>query len=463
MMCLSKWIRATLAIALLAGTATTASALSDPIPGIDIIVRKNPGSLIVGMGTTGKDGKFAIENLEPGTYELDVLPLAKATFDSSRSIIRNQGSVVKDGVEKHQVNITFGTGKDTKPHTSVPFEIAAKRGTISGIISHDDGTKKSEPLGDELKVGESNNGPAGKAPAISVPDPTAGTAPSTTISNASVAENNSPRPQDRKAVGSPTGTLDPASTISGAPNPSSGAENTVVPKVDPNAWRFTQKNGEWWHYGTDNQWMVHRNGKWVTAGDVNGDGTPDARKVTADTLLTLPDARVGAPAAPGQGNPMPNTGAGVSPSPTGIQQAIGDGGVYLDVTGKKIQGNAATTPPDPNAWRYKQQNGEWWYFGTDEKWLVHRNGQWIPYVAPTGSQAVVGDFNGDGIPDNVARPGDQLDRPILRGVIPGLVLPGAGPGTPGATSPRTGSPIGGFLPGRGAPAGPSGGTFGGKR
>lgn len=138
-------------------------------------------------------------------------------------------------------------------------------------------------------------------------------------------------------------------------------------------------------------------------------------------------------------------------------------------------------PADPNAWRYKQQNGEWWYYGTDEKWLVHRNGKWIPYTAtvtpgsngaglPTGGIAV-GDLNGDGIPDNVARPGNQLDR--LGGLIlNGTGINGTGKGTPGTASPgtgspRTGSPLGGFLPGRAAPAGPSGGgvrgAFGGKK
>lgn len=133
-------------------------------------------------------------------------------------------------------------------------------------------------------------------------------------------------------------------------------------------------------------------------------------------------------------------------------------------------------PADPNAWRYKQQNGEWWYYGTDEKWLVHRNGKWIPYTAtvtpgnngaglPTGGIAV-GDLNGDGIPDNVARPGNQLDR--LGGLIlNGTGINGTGKGTPGTASPRTSSPLGGFLPGRAAPAGPSGGgvrgPFGGKK
>ncbi|MDP2037615.1 MAG: carboxypeptidase-like regulatory domain-containing protein, partial [Ignavibacteria bacterium] len=41
---------------------------AEPIPGVDIIVRKNPGGIAF-TGKTGRDGKFSAK-LEEGNYEL---------------------------------------------------------------------------------------------------------------------------------------------------------------------------------------------------------------------------------------------------------------------------------------------------------------------------------------------------------------------------------------------------------
>ncbi len=49
-------------------------AASNPIPGVDVIVRKKPGGVII-QGQTGRDGKFSIK-LEEGNYEL-TLPFYK--------------------------------------------------------------------------------------------------------------------------------------------------------------------------------------------------------------------------------------------------------------------------------------------------------------------------------------------------------------------------------------------------
>ena len=46
-------------------------AVSELIPGIDVIVRKTPGGIIVFKVQTGRDGKFACK-LEEGNYELQL-------------------------------------------------------------------------------------------------------------------------------------------------------------------------------------------------------------------------------------------------------------------------------------------------------------------------------------------------------------------------------------------------------
>jgi hypothetical protein len=46
-------------------------ATNNPIPGVDIIVKKNPGGIIVFTGQTGRDGKFTAK-LEEGTYILSL-------------------------------------------------------------------------------------------------------------------------------------------------------------------------------------------------------------------------------------------------------------------------------------------------------------------------------------------------------------------------------------------------------
>ena len=54
---------------LLPGAA--ALAIGEPIPGIDIVVRKNPGGNIINA-PTGSDGTYQLQGLAPGNYDLSV-------------------------------------------------------------------------------------------------------------------------------------------------------------------------------------------------------------------------------------------------------------------------------------------------------------------------------------------------------------------------------------------------------
>jgi len=143
---LTKWLGATLAIgtAFLILATGIASALNDPIPGIDIVVRKHPGG-IVATTKTGKDGRYVIENLAPGKYLLEVhVPKTRTTVNTSTANIRHPSAIVRNGVEEHEVFIEFGTGRDTRPYGPVEVEITAKRGKISGTITHQVAPKKTE-------------------------------------------------------------------------------------------------------------------------------------------------------------------------------------------------------------------------------------------------------------------------------------------------------------------------------
>ena len=119
---------AVIAAVLLGLMEGSAPAVSDPIPGIDIIVRKTPGSEII-KATTDKAGHFAFNNLGVGTYELQVvMRQTKASINTSRSNIKHTSRTVENGVEVHSVLIALGT---ERPGT-VKITITKDGGKITG-------------------------------------------------------------------------------------------------------------------------------------------------------------------------------------------------------------------------------------------------------------------------------------------------------------------------------------------
>ena len=77
----TNFVRAALACLALALSSTAAMAAIDPIPGVDIIVKKNPGGSIVMHTRTSPTGQVQFKNLLPGDYviEIDGNTLVKAT------------------------------------------------------------------------------------------------------------------------------------------------------------------------------------------------------------------------------------------------------------------------------------------------------------------------------------------------------------------------------------------------
>jgi hypothetical protein len=96
----SNLVRAALGCAILAFSASAATATNKPIPGIDVIVKKNPGGNAI-TATTDENGQITLRNLAPGDYEIDIDgPTLKATVDkiSGRPLIGNGAQVLSIGI-----------------------------------------------------------------------------------------------------------------------------------------------------------------------------------------------------------------------------------------------------------------------------------------------------------------------------------------------------------------------------
>jgi hypothetical protein len=89
---------------------------------------------------------------------------------------------------------------------------------------------------------------------------------------------------------------------------------------------------------------------------------------------------VGVPIAPGivQGN----TNAAVHVS---VPARPGSAGVSVNVVG----GNR------PDQWRYRWENGRWWYWTPQNRWMWYNDGQWIDYDPSPGYTTYYGDYYSD--------------------------------------------------------------------
>jgi hypothetical protein len=151
-------VRTTLVAALLLALSVTSASAGRPVPGVDVIVKKNPGGLAVGTVTTDKDGKFEFAKLKPGKYLLDLDQPQTRDLVTTRSNIKHrprpgvaqQGDPA--GVEVVEISIEFTAGKGAKPHAPLEIEITGKSGTIKGIITRDEPAKPSEPKAADPKA-----------------------------------------------------------------------------------------------------------------------------------------------------------------------------------------------------------------------------------------------------------------------------------------------------------------------
>ena len=110
---------AVIAAALLGLMEGSASATSNPIPGVDIIVRSDKGPPFqTARTTTDNAGNFSSANLEPGKHLLSVkLPKAGSP---GRSSIKLTGRSMEKGVAVFTVSITLGAGQPEPLAIEIP-------------------------------------------------------------------------------------------------------------------------------------------------------------------------------------------------------------------------------------------------------------------------------------------------------------------------------------------------------
>ena len=105
---------ATAALAMTAGAlllipATPAGAQNqiEPIPGVDIIVKKKPGGGIVVVATTDREGRFSGRFAEPGDYTISFACRAKAPCPRFAATLAANGQPLKSS-EAMTYDLTVG-------------------------------------------------------------------------------------------------------------------------------------------------------------------------------------------------------------------------------------------------------------------------------------------------------------------------------------------------------------------
>jgi hypothetical protein len=130
-----------------------AFASNTPIPGIDIVVKKQPAGGAM-KTTTDKSGKFSFTKLEAGTYSVTISPApkgdataAKAIISTTRSQIIRPSALVVNGAEVHDLVVSLGT---TAP-APVTIVLEKAGGTISGTVTAATLAKEPATTGDAAK------------------------------------------------------------------------------------------------------------------------------------------------------------------------------------------------------------------------------------------------------------------------------------------------------------------------
>ena len=104
-----------------------------PIPGVDIIIHKQPGGSAV-KAKTDKNGKVVFANLKAGKYLLSVKwPQTRAPINTSRSNIKKPQTSKRDPGNVDIVEVPISLGKD-QPEP-VEIEITKNGGEIIGTVT----------------------------------------------------------------------------------------------------------------------------------------------------------------------------------------------------------------------------------------------------------------------------------------------------------------------------------------
>lgn len=153
-----KIVGVVLLVAVSAYAVVLAGVQARSIPGVDVIVKKNPGSANSSKTTTDANGKFTLNGLDAGSYTLTFTILAAQqvpeqttgkTYTDSKSNTAARTSVGSEDLftfkgwpyefRLKSAGVTYGTGTITKIRSAIVIEIpitVTGNGTIaiSGIV-----------------------------------------------------------------------------------------------------------------------------------------------------------------------------------------------------------------------------------------------------------------------------------------------------------------------------------------
>ncbi|MBI3840208.1 MAG: hypothetical protein HY288_19985 [Planctomycetia bacterium] len=111
--------------------------------------------------------------------------------------------------------------------------------------------------------------------------------------------------------------------------------------------------------------------------------------------VQVPGANVQIPGAnvqiPGANAQLPGANVQIQPGGAVAPNAAINGGVLSQ---------------DPNRWRYRYHNGQWWYWLPSNSWMIWSDNQWAPYDAATYRQPYTAGYRG--IIDGTANPINNL-------------------------------------------------------
>lgn len=495
------------------------ATVGSPLQGIPVGLEGDPGSIIVATTKTDAEGKFEFKNLKAGNYRLvdqSAEGAGKQTtvLDGAQLQLQRTFTITVTPVNDAPTTKVDNklTGRLTLPvdpksgRSSQVITIDMDGGTVKGVIGElqdaDDLPSRPQsrratiaPMPTKNQPGPTDlpvtlrDGPEGTVIAKEAPGSPAGRAPF------KIGENESPMPTTRQAPGSPMPPVPGAAT--GVQVPDGGTVLLggvpVAPGAASSGWRKVTLE---WDDGQWNAMIAKGIVLGVTVQPVDGGGL-SITSVNKGSLAQKLGLQTGDHISEINGIPVNSQpelvaqlkatskkapAAKVEPPleevsftfrRNGQVQALElrrDGAWYVggggaakasDQGDPMPKGGLVTSYPatsNGDEWRYKQHNGEWWYWTPEEKWLVNRNGQWVdPDATGTASRTpvagkaelpkaaaaignrvriAVGDLNGDGKADTGT-------------ATPSGAVPGGGfiPGLPGRKLPAAGkspSPAGGL-------------------
>lgn len=160
---------ASAALALLVGLALllpgmAALATSNPIPGVDIIVKKNPGPSMAVTVPTDADGAYQFKGLAPGKYDLSVTGQPVQTINVDKGILSGVLSREPDG----KASITFNGQVGVVPDLPGAPVITTRSHLPRGQLRPTDpgrlggaGSGEVSPAGGDVNPGISDQGTVG--------------------------------------------------------------------------------------------------------------------------------------------------------------------------------------------------------------------------------------------------------------------------------------------------------------